>query len=347
MLDRHWVKLATEFINLNDNQLEEWLLTKLAQLNCKPASAGSVFIAKDTRESSIKLANAASNGIQCLNGKFTDFGYLTTPQLHYIINCKNTNESYGKPTEDGYYFKYSNSFKQLTKNLNSINYENSLNIDCANGVGAIKMNSMIKGYLSDIDLKISLINIGDGILNLDCGADYVKIDQKTPKNIQLTKGVKYVSFDGDADRLVYFYLNSITNSFKLLDGDKIAALFAIYTKSILKKLNLKDKLDVSVVQTAYANGASTSYIEQKLGMKTYCVATGVLNLHHKASQCDIGIYFEANGHGTILFNSKIIEALNELKSKNDQNAIELLHFIDLINQVNDEIYKIINFKSFD
>lgn len=333
MLNKEWVNLATEFINLDDNELEDWINNKINQLNCKNKQ-GKVFIAKDTRDSSVRLAEAASNGVLCLNGEIKDFGYLTTPQLHYIVTCENTNETYGQATEIGYYLKYSNSFLKLVNNLKSANYEKVLNIDCANGVGAPKMKSMIE-YLSTTDLKINLINTGDGVLNSDCGADYVKFEQRPPKGLQLKLGEKYASFDGDADRLVYFYLNPITNSFKLLDGDKIAALFAIYINQILKRLNLNDDLDVSVIQTAYANGSSTNYIEQKLGMKTFCVATGTLNLHHKASECDIGIYFEANGHGTILFSTKMVSILNNLKS---EGAKELLLFIDLINQVKDFVY---------
>lgn len=33
-----------------------------------------------------------------------------------------------------------------------------------------------------------------------------------------------------------------------------------------------------------------------------CVKTGVKHLHHKAAEYDIGVYFEANGHGTVSFN---------------------------------------------
>ena len=32
-----------------------------------------------------------------------------------------------------------------------------------------------------------------------------------------------------------------------------------------------------------------------------CVPTGVKHLHRKAVEYDIGIYFEANGHGTVIF----------------------------------------------
>ena len=34
------------------------------------------------------------------------------------------------------------------------------------------------------------------------------------------------------------------------------------------------------------------------------VPTGVKHLHHAAAEFDIGIYFEANGHGTVLFNDE-------------------------------------------
>lgn len=32
-----------------------------------------------------------------------------------------------------------------------------------------------------------------------------------------------------------------------------------------------------------------------------CVPTGVKHLHQKAVEYDIGVYFEANGHGTVIF----------------------------------------------
>ena len=39
-------------------------------------------------------------------------GLLTTPQLHYIVCCLNR-PSYGTPSEDGYYQKYSTAYKKL------------------------------------------------------------------------------------------------------------------------------------------------------------------------------------------------------------------------------------------
>ncbi len=67
-----------------------------------------------------------------------------------------------------------------------------------------------------------------------------------------------------------------------------------------------------------ANGASTNYIVDSLGVPVACVATGVKHLHHAAEQFDIGVYFEANGHGTVLLNPsglhKIHAALAALTS---------------------------------
>lgn len=37
--------------------------------------------------------------------------------------------------------------------------------------------------------------------------------------------------------------------------------------------------------------------------------TGVKHLHHKALEYDIGIYFEANGHGTVIFSNSAREEI--------------------------------------
>lgn len=68
-------------------------------------------------------------------------------------------------------------------------------------------------------------------------------------------------------------------------------------------------LKLGLVQTAYANGASTAYITEKLGVPVACAKTGVKHLHHVALQFDIGVYFEANGHGTVIFSKAAREAI--------------------------------------
>jgi len=61
----------------------------------------------------------------------------------------------------------------------------------------------------------------------------------------------------------------------------------------------------------------------------------VKHLHHAAKRYDIGVYFEANGHGTVLFSPNALQTLHtvEPRSPDSKNAIkQLLAFSNLINQ---------------
>jgi phosphomannomutase len=74
------------------------------------------------------------------------------------------------------------------------------------------------------------------------------------------------------------------------------------------------------VQTAYANGASTIFLKEN-GISISMAKTGVKFLHHKAQEYDLGVYFEANGHGTVLFSDNFLDCIQlwkELKISNDQ-----------------------------
>jgi phosphoacetylglucosamine mutase len=65
------------------------------------------------------------------------------------------------------------------------------------------------------------------------------------------------------------------------------------------------------------------------------VPTGVKYLHHAAQRYPIGVYFEANGHGTVVFSAAALSTLKnaEPHSPDEANAIkQLIAFSDLINQ---------------
>ena len=70
---------------------------------------------------------------------------------------------------------------------------------------------------------------------------------------------------------------------------------------------------IGVVQTAYANGASTKFLKTELGIETVFTPTGVKHLHREATRFDVGIYFEANGHGTVLFSSSFVDELKKVE----------------------------------
>lgn len=47
-----------------------------------------------------------------------------------------------------------------------------------------------------------------------------------------------------------------------------------------------------------------------------CVPTGVKHLHHRATQFDVGVYFEANGHGTVVYSKTAEEKIKEAVTSN-------------------------------
>lgn len=169
----------------------------------------------------------------------------------------------------------------------------------------------------------------------------------------LHPGPRCLSFDGDADRIVFFYAQSGTGAFSLLDGDKIACLCAAELKALLLAVSKQTQpaapapapvpnsgvsseeppafvlpgygpVTLGVVQTAYANGASTAYLRAELGgppgppVEVVCTKTGVKYLHKAAEEFDIGVYYEANGHGTVLFHPRLILWLQDSWAQRDQ-----------------------------
>lgn len=61
------------------------------------------------------------------------------------------------------------------------------------------------------------------VLLLQCGADYVKVQQCAPHGVPRITNARCVSVDGDADRIVYYYIDEC-DKLHLLDGDRIATL---------------------------------------------------------------------------------------------------------------------------
>lgn len=331
---------GAKIIDPNGDMLEEsWESRVEALANCQTHGEFSVAIeqnykelklsfeteahvvyGRDTRESGEHLAEILAQGIASAKSKHTDYSCLTTPQLHYIVRALNF-PSFGEPTVKGYFLKTAEAMKQL---LNSTLPTPKLKIvvDCANGVGALKLLEMVPYIDSMVDITFVNCDYSNpASLNVECGADYVKTGQKLPNNVKAEAYQLCCSFDGDADRVVFYYVDSM-DKFCLLDGDRIATLAAKF----FKRFQTSEDGSIGVVQTAYANGSSTEYIKNVLDLKVECTPTGVKHLHHVAQQFGIGIYFEANGHGTVLFNEKNIKQSPSLDHKS------LLEWSHLINQ---------------
>lgn len=335
MVTPAWEEHATRLANAEQEALVMALNDIIEMEAINLSQDASVFIGKDTRPSSETLSQAVLDGVSSLGGHGCDYGLLTTPQLHFMVCCKNTQSRYGNATVEGYYKKLSRAFIQLTKHAsNRTDDQKHLLVDGANGIGALKMREM--EHFLQKELQISLHNDGSqGKLNFQCGADYVKVQQKPPEGIKMSAGERCCSFDGDADRIVYYFIDS-AGKFHLLDGDKIATLISTYLKELLTQAGLD--LQVAVVQTAYANGSSTRHLEETMKVTVRCEKTGVKHLHHAAQQFDIGVYFEANGHGTVLFSKAAEERIQQLTADPNTNdekksaAVLLENTVNLINQ---------------
>ncbi|KAG2375840.1 Phosphoacetylglucosamine mutase [Vigna angularis] len=224
---------------------------------------------------------------------------------------------------------------------------NKVIVDGSNGVGGVKLK-VLGSLLSALVIEVRNSSEDGGVLNDGVGADYVQKEKVAPHGFgSKDVGIRCASLDGDADRLVYFIVPPESSGrIDLVDGDKILSLFAVFIREQLSFLNENEGVTNShqarlgVVQTAYANGASTNYLKQ-LGLEVNFTPTGVKYLHEKAAEFDIGIYFEANGHGTVLFSESFVGWL-EAKTKEISSgsngsegkkaALRLLAVSKLINQ---------------
>ncbi|KAI9595712.1 hypothetical protein BDF19DRAFT_441339 [Syncephalis fuscata] len=306
MLEQSWEAYATQLANASTTDEFTSAVEQIIQVTRVDLSQPSrVIYARDTRPSGPALVAALVDGLVALEVQHTDYGVLSTPQLHYLVRCintSNTNDAYGEPTEAGYYAKLSKAFVKLVEGKRRLP---SFQVDCANGVGAPKLRELAQA-IGETHIDVSVVN--DHIdaaerLNDQCGADYMQLNQR------------YASLDGDADRIVYYYKGE-DGVFHLLDGDKISGLAAMFFKDLIQSANL-DNIQVGVQ------------------VPVSCVQTGVKHLHHEAEKYDIGVYFEANGHGTVLFSPVALHAIHNTQGERPTQvlAIEQLRALtELINQ---------------
>lgn len=134
-----------------------------------------------------------------------------------------------------------------------------------------------------------------------------------------------LSFDGDADRIVYFIPDFKTGNLDVLDGEKLLTLLTMAFFKIISEIDecFKECLKIDplmkwidfkqwhfgIVQTAYANSSSRKFLEKTYkqtwpAFEFITSPTGVKYSHHFASQFDWGIYFESNGHGAFVFKAQ-------------------------------------------
>lgn len=322
MLAQSWEKYAELLVNVDSTDALIQAIASVIQSEsisaASPQSKGVVIIGRDCRPHSEGFAGCVERGVASMNGFMYNLGQVTTPQLHFVVKQLNENSSefplvsVDLSTAMGSYFDtivggYVKLLESSAHNLDS--RISQIIVDTAGGVGGLAYRELNR-YLSSSGspvLSCDLRNtVGSCEVNMNCGAEYAQKGQMPPRDINHTDKGLFCSIDGDADRIVFHLFND-AGKWQLIDGDKIATLITIFLFDELNQSGLSADFTLGVVQTAYANGASSLFMREK-GVPLVMAKTGVKYLHQKAHEYDIGIYFEANGHGTVLFSHRFIES---------------------------------------
>eukprot|EP00762_Andalucia_godoyi_P007361 ANDGO_01562.mRNA.1 Phosphoacetylglucosamine mutase len=311
MLESSFEPYATRLVNVANESLETEIkaIWGAIQVPGSPDTKPTVTSGYDTRPSSLDLVKALDAGVRAFGGTHRCHGLVTTPVLHYCVMKSCIPEVFYSDTQAAY--------RDLCALANIKENVDHVVLDAANGVGALAVRQ-IAPWLQIVHDGSLVGTVATEQLNHLCGSEHVQKEKECPVEHPAV-GTVYASFDGDADRLVFSYVAEKNEKngervFRLIDGDKIATLFAMFLR------RFDPNVQVTVVQTAYANGSSTSFLKS-LGVNIKMAKTGVKYLHHEAAHADVGIYFEANGHGTVLFSPKVVFSL----SKESQALHRLLH----------------------
>ena len=292
MLPIAWENMATKFANSDEPEHNLRSRSRLDELKPKlKKKTMVVHIGRDTRLHSLPLSQLTIRAAIAMGAMVIDHGCVTTPQLHYYVLRSNPHNmpnalicgSSGTSFETDYMQSIVGSYVTLVASNSDTKAHTSkrkLLVDCACGVGGLKipmLNEMLRRFereggilLCDSLVDLVPINLpGDGPLNERCGAEYVQKQQKLPtiytecqdNDLPTTYAA---SLDGDADRIV-FHCKDANGRLVLLDGDKIAVLVSSFMQEEILALSAAvpeaKNIRCGIVQTAYANGASTSYLK--------------------------------------------------------------------------------------
>ena len=348
MLSQTWEPLAETLANCSDAHAVISLLQELEKEHVPSAGAGAappavVVLGRDTRAHSAELAACVEAGVRACGGTPLDLGEVTTPQLHWVVAALNASGAPDAAAFDAekilaaYYSTLSSNYLALRSSASSPEEVDAVVLDCSFGIGSVAAEELLatvqqecaaaaaaaggKGGQACL-LSLDLRNTArTGPVNDGCGAEFVQKGQLVPCGVSVEADARstMASLDGDADRLVFHTYTAAGAGLKgsnwaLLDGDKIACLLAVTLLREMQAAGLDSKFSFGAVQTAYANGAAGDYLRAQ-GVPVVLAKTGVKFVHHAALAYDVGVYFEANGHGTVLFSPAL---MTRLSSRNDE-----------------------------
>lgn len=337
MLDESWEIASDELVNCEDSEFNV-IINKIFRQNSNYSgmsdAIGNVIIGRDTRETGVSLTKNITEVLTSYRCKVYDYGQVTCPEMHFLIRkCNERNEMVNKKIYLEHLMRQYSKLKKLTGR------DLEMGIDTAYGMAGVKIAEIVSQYScgdKNCDTKdcgnrcdsgcdnddlvgackcawnVEVLNEEGGILNKDCGADFVKTKKEMPK-IKKSTYELCATFDGDVDRLLFY-----TGTGKIYDGDAQCAFIADYIRDVTKKQGIE--CNIGVVLSYYSNMGATEYLK---GFEVVLAQTGVKNFVKEAKKFDVGIYFEPNGHGSVIFSKKFIDSVNS-KDCDDKNIAKIL-----------------------
>lgn len=325
MLDETWEGYSDRVVNCEDKDLPR-AMKKILRSCSNQSELGEgvrahVVLGRDTRASGEELCKNIRCVLTRLNCTVDDYGVVTTPELHFLVRRCNVENKVVNKSE--YIENLAHNFGQLSS-ITKGNF--GMRVDTANGVVGMKLESLDEMLHKGLNYKV--LNDPDGVLNLECGADFVKTQKRAPKlrvfNPEFSLGPLEIcaSFDGDADRLVFFTGPKDTEIF---DGDYQAVFLAQYFRKLLDQIGCK--LSIGVVLSYYSNNAAVDALPPQL-FKVVMAQTGVKNFVSAARDFDIGVYFEPNGHGSVCFSQACMDEIEGGRTKHHTVLKTLANLFD-------------------
>lgn len=296
-----WEDASDELVNCDDMDFN-LVINKIFRQNSNfkdmsDAIIGNVVLGRDNRESGIQLTENIKEVLKAYKCHVYDYGIVSCPEMHFLIRQSNDNN---KIVDKSIYINH--LYSSFVKLKGVTGTELGFGIDTANGVGGIKINELFE---KDKSIQLEILNdpSNNGGLNHECGADFVKVNEKVPK-LNPSKYRQCGSFDGDVDRLIIYTKESL-----ILDGDAQCVFVAELIKRELIRENIVS--DIVIVLGQYSNTGAVNYLQEN-GFRVVFVHTGVKNFVKEAKKHDIGIYFETNGHGSVIFSKRFLDKISDV-----------------------------------
>lgn len=217
-------------------------------------------------------------------------------------------------------------------------------IDAANGAGSYTVLQIAERINAlqqqgEINFRMEVINTS-GVINDEVGAEFIHKElgkeiaagKHVPQWLDSRRGQELGTLDGDADRNLFFRLTE-DNELEVIDGDKFAALKVMVLNKYINQLGLQDQFKVGVAQTVLANMGARAFFD-KIGVQVQETKVGDKYVRQAALDWTfgnpeknmpahgVGVYYEAAGHGSILFSDNFIKAVNEAPDSRAKTIIQ-------------------------